>query len=111
MVLYGTVREIRRSYSDHAVVVRGEGRFDGLPGVRSVETTNGEVKLVLESSATTEAVLRALARPPRGDRVVRAREPAARGHLREGGARGVGTRPGRERSSTVDEPVLSGGAR
>jgi ABC-2 type transport system ATP-binding protein len=60
MVLYGTVREIRRKYADHAVVVRTDDSVDGLPGVRSVESVNGERKLVLEASATPDSVLRAL---------------------------------------------------
>src|SRR5438093_5746388 len=53
MVLYGTVRDIRRSHADHAILVRAEGSLDGLPGVRSVETLNGDRKLLLEPQATT----------------------------------------------------------
>jgi ABC-2 type transport system ATP-binding protein len=60
MVLYGNVRDIRRQYADHAVVVRAEGSLDGLPGVSAVESANGNHKLTLEPNATAEAVLRAL---------------------------------------------------
>ena len=60
MVLYGTVREIRRKYADHAVVVHTEDSVEGLPGVRAVESTNGEHKLVLDQSATPDSVLRAM---------------------------------------------------
>jgi len=60
MVLYGTVRDIRRKYSDHAVVVRTDDPVDGLPGVRAVESSNGERKLVLDASATPESVLQAM---------------------------------------------------
>ena len=60
MVLYGTVRDIRRKYADHAVVVRTDDPVEGLPGVRSVESVNGERKLVLESSATPDSVLQAM---------------------------------------------------
>ena len=60
MVLYGPVREIRRKYADHAVMVRTEDPVDGLPGVRAVESANGERKLVLEASATPQAVLLAM---------------------------------------------------
>ena len=60
MVLYGTVREIRKRYADHAVLVRAEGALDGLAGVKAVEGANGDVKLVLEASATPEQVLRAM---------------------------------------------------
>ena len=58
MVLYGTVREIRRRYADHAVMVRTDDPVEGLPGVRAVESSNGERKLVLEPSATPDSVLR-----------------------------------------------------
>src|SRR5262245_6243689 len=60
MVLYGAVRDIRRRYADHAVVVRTEDALEGLPGVRSVEATNGDRKLVLETNATSDSVLQAL---------------------------------------------------
>jgi ABC-2 type transport system ATP-binding protein len=60
MVLYGRVADIRRRHSDHAVVVRAEGRLDDLPGVRAVEPFNGDRKLVLESGARPEHVLRAV---------------------------------------------------
>src|SRR5205085_4760643 len=48
MVLYGTVRELRRTYADHAVVVRTDDSVDGLPGVPSVASINGEHKLTLD---------------------------------------------------------------
>jgi len=60
MVLYGTVRDIRRKYADHAVVVRTEDALDGVPGVKAVESSNGDHKLLLESAATPDAVLKAL---------------------------------------------------
>jgi ABC-2 type transport system ATP-binding protein len=59
-VLYGSVREIRRRHADHAVVVRTEDSLAGLPGVRSIDSTNGDHKLTLEPDTTPEAVLRAL---------------------------------------------------
>ncbi len=60
MVLYGPVRELRRSYADHAVVVRAEHVPASVPGVSARETFNGDLKLVLESTATPQQVLRAL---------------------------------------------------
>ena len=60
MVLYGTVREIRRRYSDHAVVLRTASRIDRVPGVKTIETFNGDTKLTLEHDATPESVLREL---------------------------------------------------
>ena len=60
MVLHGAVRDIRRRYADHAIVVRAEGSLEGTPGVRSVAVANGEARLMLEPGATPDAVLRAL---------------------------------------------------
>jgi len=60
MVLHGPVRELRRRYADHGVLVRAEGSLDGIPGVRSVEVANGEARLMLEPGATSDQVLRAL---------------------------------------------------
>jgi ABC-2 type transport system ATP-binding protein len=60
MVLYGAVSDIRRRYSDHAVTLRTASRLDAVPGVKSISTTNGEMTLTLESSATPQEVLRTL---------------------------------------------------
>ena len=60
MVLNGPVSEIRRRYADHAVVIRARGSVDRVPGVRSLERFNGDIKLVLEPEATPQGVLQAL---------------------------------------------------
>ena len=60
MVLYGAVRDIRRRYSDHAVVLRTASRLEAMPGVRSIVAINGEATLTLEGSTTPQSVLRAL---------------------------------------------------
>ncbi len=60
MVLYGPVRDIRRRYSDHAVMLRTASHLESMPGVRSIEALNGDAKLTLESDATPQSVLRAL---------------------------------------------------
>jgi ABC-2 type transport system ATP-binding protein len=60
MVLYGTVRDIRRRHSDHAVMVRSASPIERVEGVQSVEPVNGETKLTLEGAATPQSVLRAL---------------------------------------------------
>jgi len=60
MVLYGAVRDIRRRYSDHAVVLRTASRLGAVPGVRSIVAGNGEATLTLEGSTTPQSVLRAL---------------------------------------------------
>ena len=43
---------------------------EGVPGVHSIETVNGDIKLVLEPQATTSAVLRALLAARRRGRIV-----------------------------------------
>jgi len=60
MVLYGAVREIRRGYSDHAVVLRTPSPLESVPGVRAISTSNGESILALERAVDPQAVLRAL---------------------------------------------------
>jgi ABC-2 type transport system ATP-binding protein len=108
MVLYGKVGELRRRYADHAVVVRGEGAMDGLPGVRAVKPVDGQVELALDPGATSDQVLRALLE--RGVRI----ESFALATLpledifvkvvREG----IGLDHGASGPPTVDEPVAGG---
>ncbi len=65
-VLYGTVDEVRRRFAVHAVEVEGEGDWSKLPGVVHVERAeNGrEYRLMLDSSVTTDDIMRALADSP-----------------------------------------------
>ena len=60
MVLYGEVKELKRRYSDHALMVRAGRLPERIPGVRSVETLNGEIKLTLEPEARPRDVLKSL---------------------------------------------------
>ena len=60
MVLYGSVRDFRRQYADHAVIVRCDRRPDAVAGVHRVEPSDGDWKLMLESSASPQSVLRDL---------------------------------------------------
>jgi ABC-2 type transport system ATP-binding protein len=60
MVLYGSVRDFRRQYADHAVLLRCEGRPEPVPGVRGIEPADGGWKVLLEPAATPQAVLGAL---------------------------------------------------
>jgi len=60
VVLYGTVAELRRRHAGHAVVVRTASAVSAVPGVRAVESRNGELLLTLEPDATPQAVLHAL---------------------------------------------------
>ncbi len=111
MVLYGRVGELRRKYADNAVLVRGEGSMEGIPGVQAVKPVDGQVELALAPGATTDGVLRALlergvhiesfglATPPLEDIFVKV--------VREG----IGLDHGASGPPTVDEQMVAGGAR
>jgi ABC-2 type transport system ATP-binding protein len=60
MVLYGTVREIRRQHSSHAVVVRTPSTLERMPGVERIETSNGDATLTLDRETTPQTILREL---------------------------------------------------
>ena len=60
-VLYGSLTEIRRKFSGHAVLVRTEGDLTGLPGVLEVRPHNNAMHLTLAESTTPQDVMRALA--------------------------------------------------
>ena len=111
MVLYGTVRDIRRRYADHAVVVRTEGAIGDVPGVASKEAVNGDWKLVLEPAATPQSVLAALV-----ERRVPVESFAISSLPLEDifvkvVNEGLGLDHGQSGPPTIDEPTLVGGAR
>lgn len=60
MVLYGSVRDFRRKYADHAVMVRCDRRPDAVAGVHGIAAVDGEWKLMLEPAASPQSVLREL---------------------------------------------------
>src|SRR5262249_52942427 len=60
MVMYGRVRDLRRQYAEHAMLLRGGPLPSGVAGVLRTEPVNGHVKLVLEREASPAHVLRAL---------------------------------------------------
>ena len=60
MVLYGAVRQLRRQFAEHAIVLRAEAVPESLPGVQRTERANGVVKLTLEADASPGGVVRAL---------------------------------------------------
>ena len=60
MVMYGAVRDLRRKYAEHAMLVRGSAVPDGLPGVVRSDLVDGQTKLLLERDTRPTAVLRAL---------------------------------------------------
>ena len=111
MVLYGEVRDLKRRYADHALMVRA-GRLPArVPGVRLVETVNGELKLTLEPDAKPRDVLRSLVEQgvdlesfshsvmPLEDIFIKV--------VREG----LGLDQGQSGPPTADEPIAAGAAR
>ena len=59
-VLYGTLDDIRRRFSTHAVLVRARGELPHVAGVQGHSPHNGAVKLALADEATPHGVLQAL---------------------------------------------------
>jgi ABC-2 type transport system ATP-binding protein len=59
-VLYGELREIRRRYTGHAVLVRAAGTLPPIPGVLSQEAQDGGVRLALAPQTRPQDVLRTL---------------------------------------------------
>lgn len=111
MVLYGAVRDLRRRYADHAVVVRASSPPPRVAGVSTVETAGDQHKLVLEREATPAGVLRALldsgAAIEAFDHATLPLEDIFVKVVREG----LGLDRGQSGPPTVDEPVRTGGAR
>ncbi|HBY09509.1 MAG TPA: sodium ABC transporter [Chloroflexi bacterium] len=60
-VLYGEVNQIKRDFSGHAVVIRGQGDFSTLPGVLETRTENGGWHLTLEADTNPQEIFQALA--------------------------------------------------
>jgi ABC-2 type transport system ATP-binding protein len=59
-VLYGSLDDIRRQYSGHAVLVRPGGSLPTIPGVESTEVHNSALKLNLSPGTSPQDVLRLL---------------------------------------------------
>jgi ABC-2 type transport system ATP-binding protein len=111
MVLYGTVRQLRRQHSEHAVAVRAEGLPDSLPGVRTIERTSGGATLTLEPDTVPRDVLRALL-----DRGVEIESFSVASLPLEDifvkvVSEGLGLDRGESGPPTVDEPATAGSAR
>ncbi len=60
VMLYGSLDDIRRNFSGHAVVVRADRELPALPGVERIEPVNGKVRLHLAAGASPQEILRAL---------------------------------------------------
>jgi ABC-2 type transport system ATP-binding protein len=63
-VLYGAVDDIKRSFAGNAVVVHGQGDFQGLPGVMEARRENGDWRLALSPGTDAQSVFRTLASLP-----------------------------------------------
>jgi ABC-2 type transport system ATP-binding protein len=59
-VLYGEVSRIKQDFAANAVVVSGQGSFEGLPGVIEARRENGFWHMALAPGANPQSVLRAL---------------------------------------------------
>jgi len=60
-VLYGEVDQIKRDFATDAILVEGQGDFQGLPGVLDVRQENSHWRLALAPGAEPQTVFRALA--------------------------------------------------
>ncbi|MBN2386900.1 MAG: ATP-binding cassette domain-containing protein [Anaerolineales bacterium] len=60
VMLYGTLDEIRRQFSGHAVLVKSGAPLPALPGVERVEPVNGSYKLHLHTGARPQEILKML---------------------------------------------------
>ena len=111
MVLYGSVREIRRRHSGHAVVVSGGAVPDGVPGVSRVAKVNEGHLLTLEPTATPEGVLRALLERGMSLRSFALDEPPLEDIFVKVVTEGLGLDRGQSGPPTVDELMASGSTR
>jgi ABC-2 type transport system ATP-binding protein len=60
-VLYGEVRQIKREFAGHAVLVVGEGEFADMPGVLESRSENGTWHLTLAPETDPQDLFRSLA--------------------------------------------------
>jgi ABC-2 type transport system ATP-binding protein len=111
MVLYGPVRDLRRAYADHAVLVRTPVPPPRVAGVESSVPLDGGYKLTMSSGATAGQVLRGLldagAEVESFERATLPLEDIFVKVVREG----LGLDHGRSGPPTVDQLLPAGGAR
>ena len=110
MVMYGAVRDLRRQYAEHAVLVEGSAIPATIPGVRRTEAVNGATKLVLETEAGPSSVLRALVNAGTAVESYTLAEPPLEDIFVHVVTSGIGLDEGKSGSPTVDEPQRIGGA-
>ena len=61
VVLYGSLQEVRRDFSDGSILVEAAGLPDQLPGVQQVKDHGIYQELVMSDGSTSKDVFRALA--------------------------------------------------
>jgi ABC-2 type transport system ATP-binding protein len=111
MVLYGSVRDIRRRYAGHAVRVRAKSMPASVPGVESIAAVNGEHELTLAPETPVTAVLRTLLdRGVEVESFTQSSLPLEDIFVRVV-QEGIGLDAGESGPPTVDQPLGSGAAR
>jgi ABC-2 type transport system ATP-binding protein len=110
MVLYGPVRDLRRQYAEHAVLVTGSTLPVNVPGVIRQEPHNGATKLVLATEARPNTVLRSLLDAGVTVDSYTPAEPPLEDIFVQVVTQGRGLDQGRSGAPTVDELVGVGGA-
>ncbi len=109
MVMYGAVRDLRRQYAEHAMLVQGGPLPSSVPGVVRTERVNGAVKLVLEREARPAAVLRSLLDADVAIESFTPAEPPLEEIFVHVVTQGIGLDHGQSGTPTVDEPSRQGG--
>ncbi|MDH5506314.1 MAG: ATP-binding cassette domain-containing protein [Anaerolineae bacterium] len=59
-LLYGSLDDIRKQYSGHAVLVRPEGELPTLEGIEAITQVNSTVKMSLAAGISPQEILKAL---------------------------------------------------
>ena len=111
MVMYGPVRELRRKYAEHAVLVSGGTLPANVAGVVRQEPGNGATKLVLATEAHPTAVLRSLLDAGVAVESYTPAEPPLEDIFVQVVTQGVGLDRGKSGAPTVDDLAMVGGAR
>jgi len=111
MVMYGAVRDLRRQYAEHAVLVSGSALPANVPGVLRQEVHNGTTKLVLERETRPNTVLRSLLDAGVTVESYTPAEPPLEDIFVQVVTQGLGLDRGMSGAPTVDELASIGGVK
>ena len=111
MVMYGPVRDLRREYAEHAVLVTGGRLPSSIPGVLRQEPHNGATKLVLEREARAHTVLRSLLDAGVSVDSYTPAEPPLEDIFVQVVTQGMGLDQGKSGAPTIDQLAGVGGAK